>query len=210
VVPQASVLAFPFTVLEVAMLGITVPGLLPTIAAARAAGLDALAAVGLSALADRLYVHLSGGERQRTHIARALCQIAAPPARAGQTRCLLLDEPTSNLDLAHQSVVLEAVRRQAERGIAVLAVMHDLNLAAALADELVLLVGGEIRAAGPPRQVLRDGLLSAAYGCPVSPNRTPAGERPFVLPPAVFFDRPAAAMRLVEDACGPQPAPARP
>ncbi len=116
VVPQASALAFPFTVLEVAMLGITVPGLSPTTSAARAAGIEALAAVGLSALADRLYVHLSGGERQRTHIARALCQIAASAARADQTRCLLLDEPTSNLDLAHQSLVLEAVRRQASGG----------------------------------------------------------------------------------------------
>jgi iron complex transport system ATP-binding protein len=198
VVPQASVLAFPFTVLEVAMLGVTVPGLAPTTADARAAGLEALAAVGLSALADRLYVHLSGGERQRTHIARALCQIAAPAARADQTRCLLLDEPTSNLDLAHQSLVLEAVRRQAERGIAVLAVMHDLNLAAALADELVLLAGGEVKAAGPPRLVLRDGLLTAAYGCPVTTNRTPAGGRPFVLPPAVLFSQ-GAAVRLVAD-----------
>ena len=206
VVPQASALAFPFTVLEVAMLGITVPGLSPTTSAARAAGIEALAAVGLSALADRLYVHLSGGERQRTHIARALCQIAASAVRADQTRCLLLDEPTSNLDLAHQGLVLEAVRRQASGGTAVLAVMHDLNLAAALADELVLLVGGEIKASGPPRQVLRDGLLSAAYGCPVTPNRTPGGDRPFVLPPAVFFPQPAPAIRLVADAPDPLPA----
>ena len=129
-----------------------------------------------------------------------------PPARADQTRCLLLDEPTSNLDLAHQGLVLAAVRRQASGGTAVLAVMHDLNLAAALADELVLLVGGEIKASGPPRQVLRDGLLSAAYGCPVSPNRTPGGDRPFVLPPAVFFAQPAPAIRLVADAPDPLPA----
>jgi iron complex transport system ATP-binding protein len=199
VVPQTSALAFPFTVLEVAMLGVTVPGLSPTTAAARAAGLEALAAVGLAALADRLYVHLSGGERQRTHIARALCQIAAPAARGEQTRCLLLDEPTSNLDLAHQGLVLEALRRQASAGAAVLAVMHDLNLAAAFADELVLLVAGEIRASGTPRQVLRDGLLSAAYGCPVRANRTPGGDRPFVLPPAVFLAQPAPPIRLVED-----------
>jgi iron complex transport system ATP-binding protein len=137
---------------------------------------------------------------------RALCQIAAPAARRDRTRCLLLDEPTSNLDLAHQGLVLEALRRQASEGVAVLAVMHDLNLAAALADELVLLVGGEIKASGPPRQVLRDGLLSAAYGCPVSTNRTPGGDRPFVLPPAVFFAQQAPAVRLVADAPDPQPA----
>jgi iron complex transport system ATP-binding protein len=143
--------------------------------------------VGLSALADRLYVHLSGGERQRVHIARALCQLSQPTFRAGESRCLLLDEPTSNLDLAHQSLVLDAVRAQAERGCAVLAVMHDLNLAAALADDMVLLVRGQVAAAGPARQVLQDGLLSAAYGCEVFANRTPGRDRPFVLPPSVFL-----------------------
>jgi iron complex transport system ATP-binding protein len=187
VVPQASMLAFPFTVLEVAMLGATVPGFAASTTAATEAALEALEAVGLSTLADRLYVHLSGGERQRVHIARALCQLSQPTHRAGESRCLLLDEPTSNLDLAHQSLVLDAVRRQAERGCAVLAVMHDLNLAAALADDMVLLVRGQVAAAGPAAQVLQDGLLSAAYGCEVFANRTPGRDRPFVLPPAVFL-----------------------
>ena len=186
VVPQASVLAFPFTVLEVAMLGITVPGLAETTQAATQAGLDALETMGLSRLRDRFYVHLSGGERQRVHIARALAQVAMSAARPGETRCLLLDEPTSNLDVAHQVLVLGAMRRQAERGLAVLAVMHDLNLAAALADHLVLLVAGEVAAAGPSAQVLCDRLLSQAYGCPVFANRTPQAGRPFVLPPAIF------------------------
>src|SRR5262245_38480742 len=101
-VPQTSVLAFPFTVLEVAMLGITVPGLAATTQAATQAGLEALETMGLARLRNRLYVHLSGGERQRVHIARALAQVAMSPARPGETRCLLLDEPTSNLDVAHQ------------------------------------------------------------------------------------------------------------
>jgi iron complex transport system ATP-binding protein len=187
VVPQASMLAFPFTVLEVAMLGITVPGFAASSTAATEAGLEALEAVGLSALADRLYVHLSGGERQRVHIARALCQLSLPTFHAGESRCLLLDEPTSNLDLAHQGLVLAAVRNQAERGCAVLAVMHDLNLAAALADDMVLLVRGQVAAAGPGGEVLQDGLLSAAFGCEVFANRTPGWDCPFVLPPAVFL-----------------------
>jgi iron complex transport system ATP-binding protein len=185
VVPQASMLAFPFTVLEVVMLGVTVPGFAASTKAAAQAAEAALETVGLSTLAQRLYVHLSGGERQRVHIARALAQIAMPGV-PGNTRCLLLDEPTSSLDLAHQGLVLRAVRRQARLGFAVLAVMHDLNLAAALADDLVLLVGGEVTAAGPAGRVLEDGLLSAAYGCPVYANRTP-GDRPFVLPPAIFI-----------------------
>jgi len=200
VVPQASMLAFPFTVLEVAMLGVTVPGFAASYPAAQEAALEALDAVGMSVLADRAYVHLSGGERQRVHIARALCQLAMPVLGLGETRCLLLDEPTSNLDLAHQALVLAAIRRQAERGVAVLAVMHDLNLAAALADDMVLLVRGQVAAAGPAARVLQDGLLTAAYGCPVFTNRTPGGQRPFVLPPAVFAAPHPVDARTAEEA----------
>jgi iron complex transport system ATP-binding protein len=65
--------------------------------------------------------------------------------------------------------------------------MHDLNLAAALAHDMVLLARGEVLAAGAPAAVLQDELLSTAYGCPVFTNRTPAGERPFLLPPSVFL-----------------------
>jgi iron complex transport system ATP-binding protein len=186
VVAQSSVLAFPFTVLEVAMLGVSVPGLETAAGNARAAALEALDAVGLRPLADRLYLHLSGGERQRVHIARALSQLAAAPIRPGETRCFLLDEPTSSLDLAHQSLVLGALRRQARLGLAVVAVFHDLNLAAALADGLMLLARGRVLAAGRAEDVLKDDLLTAAYGCPVHTNRTPGGGRPFILPPAAF------------------------
>ncbi|MBX9588508.1 MAG: heme ABC transporter ATP-binding protein [Hyphomonadaceae bacterium] len=186
VVPQASVLTFAFTVIEVALLGISVPGFETAPAHSRKAALDALHAVGLAGLASRPYVHLSGGERQRVHIARALCQLAAAPPPAAETRCILLDEPTASLDLAHQSLVLAAMRRQARSGTAVVAVFHDLNLAAALSDELILMERGRIVATGPAASVLKDDLLSAAYGCRVLTNRTPGEGRPFVLPPAVF------------------------
>lgn len=196
VVPQSSVLAFPFTVLEVAMLGVSVPGFDTAPAQARTAALGALDAVGLRDLAGRLYVHLSGGERQRVHIARALSQLAAPPYHRGETRCFLLDEPTSSLDLAHQSLVLTAIRRQASLGTAIVAVFHDLNLAAALADDLVLMTKGRVMAAGPPADVLSDDLLSAAYGCRVLTNRTPGEGKSFVLPPAIFpAPSPGAAER---------------
>src|SRR4029079_14317624 len=186
VVPQASGLTFPFTVLEVAMLGVSLPGFDAAPAQVKAAALDSLDAVGLRDLASRLYVHLSGGERQRVHIARALSQLAVPPYHPGKTRCFLLDETTSSLDLAHQSLVLAAIRRQARSGAAIVAAFHDLNLAAALADELVLLERGRAMAAGPASEVLRDDLLSAAYGCRVLTNRTPGDGKPFVLPPAIF------------------------
>jgi iron complex transport system ATP-binding protein len=194
-VPQASVLAFPFTVLEVAMLGVSVPGFDTAPARARSVAMEALDAVGLRGLTGRLYVQLSGGERQRVHIARALSQLDGTAARPGETRCFLLDEPTSSLDLAHQSLVLAAIRRQADLGVAVVAVLHDLNLAAALADELVLLERGRVMAAGPAGEVLKDDLLSAAYGCQVATNRTPGNGQPFVLPPAALAKTMREAVR---------------
>ena len=109
------------------------------------------------------------------------------PTIAGKTRCFLLDEPTSSLDLAHQ---IAGAGRHPAPGRAqappIVAVFHDLNLAAALADELVLLERGRVVAAGPASEVLRDDLLSAAYGCRVLTNRTPGEGKPFVLPPAIF------------------------
>jgi iron complex transport system ATP-binding protein len=186
VVPQSSTVAFPFTVREVVMLGVTVPGFALPDQAARARADTALDAVDLMPFAERLYPTLSGGERQRVHIARALCQLAAGARRHAESGCFLLDEPTASLDLAHQGHVLSAMRRQAGSGLAVLAILHDLNLAAAVADHLVLLAAGRVAAAGSPREVLSDELLSAAYGCRITPNRAPDQGRPFVLPPAAF------------------------
>jgi iron complex transport system ATP-binding protein len=182
VVPQAAALAFPFTVLEVVMMGARVPGF--EIAEPRAVNtaLDAIAAVGLAGFEQRLFTQLSGGERQRTSIARALCQLAAAFRPGAATTALLLDEPTASLDFAHQSLVLGEARRQADLGRAVLIVLHDLNLAAAYADEIVLMSAGRIAACGTAVQVLRDDLLSDVYGCRVRTNAAPADGRPFVLP----------------------------
>jgi iron complex transport system ATP-binding protein len=109
VVPQASVLTFPFTALEVTMLGITVPGFGVSDAAARTAALAALDGLDMADLKDRLYVHLSGASVSAC-ISRALCQLAMPAYGHGDTRCFLLDEPTASLDLAHQTQVLSALR----------------------------------------------------------------------------------------------------
>jgi iron complex transport system ATP-binding protein len=94
----------------------------------------------------------------------------------------MLDEPTASLDFAHQGAVLGEARRQAGMGRAVLAVLHDLNLAAAYADQIVLMCAGRIAAEGTAAQVLRDDLLSQVYGCPVRTNMAPGNGRPFVLP----------------------------
>jgi iron complex transport system ATP-binding protein len=183
VVAQSTALSFPFTVLEVVLLGATVPGFVPAEPRALAIAGDTLRTVGLSGFEQRLFTDLSGGERQRVHIARALCQLETAKLRPGETAALLLDEPTANLDLSYQGAVLGEARCQAGRGLAVLAILHDLNLAAAYADEIVLMSRGRIVVAGAPSKVLREDLLSEVYGCIVRMDTLPGFGHPIVLPP---------------------------
>ncbi|MFN3622554.1 MAG: heme ABC transporter ATP-binding protein [Hyphomicrobium sp.] len=184
VVPQATALSFPFTAREVVLLAATVPGFVAPSAKIDRTASECLRTVGLLGIADRLYTHLSGGERQRVHIARALLQLAMADRDAREPSILMLDEPTASLDLAHQGLILAEARRQARGGRAVLAVLHDLNLAAAFADELVLMSAGRIVIVGAAGDVLRDDVLSRAYGCDIRTNTTPAPGTPFVLPHA--------------------------
>lgn len=184
VVPQSTVLSFPFMVLECVMLGMTVPGFDLTGMRAVDTAHRIIGLVGLAGFERRQFTQLSGGERQRVSVARALCQLAAAPARPGETSVLLLDEPTSSLDLTHQSTVLALMREQARGGRAVVVVLHDLNLAAAFADEILLMRGGVAVACGSAASVLTDDVLSNAYGCAVRTNALPPGGRPFVIPGA--------------------------
>lgn len=129
-----------------------------------AAVLDRL---GLADLADRKLGRLSGGERQRLVIARAL---------ATEAPILLLDEPTSSLDIGHQQQALELVARlRADHGLTVIAAMHDLTLAGMYADRLVLLHEGVVAASGTPEEVLRPETLAEFYGVRVSVHREPDG-----------------------------------
>ena len=125
-------------------------------------------------LADRFVGELSGGEQQRVLLARALAQ---------STPILMLDEPTSHLDLHHQVGLLELVRKLAhDDGLAVLIAIHDLNLAARYADRIALLVGGQVKAIGSPEQVLCPDLISEAYQLPVQVFASPLDASPMVLP----------------------------
>jgi iron complex transport system ATP-binding protein len=135
----------------------------------------ALEWVGLTALADRRVGELSGGERQRVVLARALAQ---------EPRCVLLDEPTTHLDIHHQVAILSLVRRLViERGMAALVVLHDLNLASTFADQLVLLAAGRVLAQGTPRDVLRPELMRSIYGNEVATYQRPDDDQqPAVLP----------------------------
>ncbi len=105
-------------------------------------------------LATRPVASLSTGERQRVGLARVLAQ---------DTLVVLLDEPTSALDIGHQEAVMRLLRTTAAGGTAVLAVLHDLNLAAAHADRIILLDGGRVRTSGSPEEVLRSDILSDVY-----------------------------------------------
>src|SRR6185436_17871208 len=123
-------------------------------------------------LGDHQVDTLAGGERQRALLARALAQ---------EPQVLLLDEPTSHLDLLHQRHLVQLLRRlNRERGTTVIFVSHDLNLAAELADRLLLLSNGRVVRLGPPGEVLDAAVLEQAYGCPVWVERLATG-RPVVL-----------------------------
>lgn len=183
VVAQSTHLSFPFSVIEVVLLGATVPGFGQPSAVRLVAAYRALEDVGLSGFEDRIYTQLSGGERQWVHVARALCQLSSAENNRTEAPILLLDEPTSNLDLMHQVKVLNEVRRRVAQGWVALAVLHDLNLAAAFADTMILMSQGRITAAGNTDEVFRDDLLSAVYRCPVTTNVVGKTGQRFVLPP---------------------------
>jgi iron complex transport system ATP-binding protein len=180
VLPQSARLAFPFTVFEVVRLGLDCrAGISPAMRAQ--APLAALERVDLPGFGARRYEALSGGEQQRVHLARVLCQVGEPVVD-GVPRYLFLDEPTSSLDIKHQIGTLEIARRFARSGGGVLAILHDLNLAAAFADHLIVMRRGRLVAEGPPHEILTDALVEDVFELPLRVRATPTGDAPFVLP----------------------------
>lgn len=135
---------------------------------------SALGATRVSDLAERAVDELSGGQRQRVWIAMALAQ---------QTDILLLDEPTTFLDINHQIEVLDLlIDLNRARGTTIVMVLHDLNLAARYADHLVALAGGRVHVAGPPEQVLTEDTVSAVFGLRSRILTDPTSGRPMMLP----------------------------
>ena len=187
VAPQELLAPMPFTVEEIVGIGRTAR--LPRWSAPgpehRRAVEEAMAWMDVLALRTRTFHELSGGERQRVVIAMALAQ---------EPRLLLLDEPTSHLDVSHRLEILRLIERMnAERGLTVLLTSHDLNLAAEFCRRLLLLDRGRLVAEGPPEAVLREPLLREVYHCalrvrreddgaltvrPVRPPRSAAPARP--------------------------------
>jgi iron complex transport system ATP-binding protein len=176
VVPQTPVLPERFRVLDCVLMGRTphLRLLENESASDLAIARQAMIATDIWAIADRLIGEISGGERQRVVIARALAQ---------QTPVLLLDEPTAHLDIGHQAAVLEMARDLCTRdGKAVLAIVHDLTLAAQYCDRLIMLHRGEIVAQGAPEDVVTPEVLREVYGTRAAVFPHPETGRPVVAP----------------------------
>jgi ABC-type hemin transport system ATPase subunit len=124
-------------------------------------------------LQHRVFPTLSVGEQSRVSLSRVLAQ---------ETPLLLLDEPTAALDLRHQQLVMELAREIAGRGASLAVVLHDLNLASAFADRILLLREGRMAALGTPRETLTEPLLSEIFRCRVSVMPHPETGLPLVLP----------------------------
>jgi len=176
VVPQDLETAHPFTLFQMVMMArmagksrFSQPN-----EADREAALNALAQAGLADLRDHLFMRTSGGERQRTAIAMAL---------ASDPKIILMDEPTSHLDLAHRTQLITLLRRlHREHGITTLMIGHDLNLAAEHFPRIVLLDKGRVVADGPPNEVLTPALLEAVYHCPVATYEDPLNKALRIFP----------------------------
>jgi iron complex transport system ATP-binding protein len=202
VLPQRSTIEFAFAVEDVVRMGRSPHHDSPFVrrrtmrsnandAAESAIVADCLRRAGIAHLAKRTFPSLSGGEQARACFARVLAQ---------DTPLVLLDEPTAALDIRYQHLVLAEARRLASQGRAVVAVLHDLNLAAAYASRMAVMHHGALAAIGAPADVLTAELLSCAYDHPVDVLRDPRTGLPLVIP------RPGAvpASDLEEDAdCEP-------
>ncbi len=175
VLPQSSSLSFNFTVQEVVELG----GLTLTASQAQIQHIatENMEKTGVAHLANRLYPSLSGGEQQRVHLARILTQVA----QSSRPPILMLDEPTSALDIAHQHHTLALLQLLARQGAGILAVVHDLNLAAQYADRVLLLDQGKVMADGAPSEVLSAPLIEQVYDYPVQILSHPQHHYPIVI-----------------------------
>ncbi len=176
--PQMSLLSFPYTVEEVVLLGRT-----PHASGSEADRVILERVLELTDTLDlrhRLYTQLSGGERQRTQLARVFAQVWGEESLAG--KLLLLDEPTSALDLAHQQQMLAAVQLLARRGCAVVLAIHDLNLAASIADTVLVLDRGRQVALGSPQQVFTPSLFKEVFQVDVIVSSHPQQGFPLIIP----------------------------
>lgn len=173
VLPQEASVSFPFPVADIVSMGRAPWAGLAAAAEDEALTAAAMESTGVSDLAERRFPTLSGGERARVMLARVLAQ---------DTQLLLLDEPTAALDIRHQELVLDLASQLAERGGAVIVVLHDLGLAAAYAHRVAILSRGRVAAQGSPADVFTASLLSSVYQHEVEVLPHPRTGVPLVVP----------------------------
>jgi len=175
-VPQEVPADFPFTVNELVLMGRS--PYLGMLGLPQEEDLEiakqALAFTTAEHLAHRKLDQLSGGERQLVFIARAICQ---------QPQIILLDEPTASLDLSHQIKIMDLMEKlKLEKGVTIVMVSHDVNLAAMYGDTLLLLKDGKLVRLGVPEEVLTFKVLEEAYGCTLLVDESPLGKFPRITP----------------------------
>lgn len=174
VMPQHCSLSFPFKAIEVVELGLGSQ----TISSPDDLLREVMTETNTWELRDQPYGKLSGGEKQRVQLARVLVQIWEIKP---YPRYLLLDEPTSSMDIAQQHHVLQIVSRLKERNIGILAIVHDLNLAAAYADKVALLKDGVIRDQGEAAAVLTSENLEKTFDHPVKVAKDPDNDQLIII-----------------------------
>lgn len=191
VVPQSSSTDFIFTAYDIVMMG-RIPHFKSRLSNETKSDADvvkdAMRRTNTWRFSGRQFSELSGGERQRVLIARALAQ---------QPRCLLLDEPTVYLDINGQFEVMDLIRRlNRESGITVIAVLHDVNLAARYCDTIALLSHGRLEAIGPPAEVLAPETIQSVYGIDVIVRKDPFSQAVYVLPHTSVLGAPKHGRRV--------------
>lgn len=175
--PQQALLNFPFTVKEVVSLG-RIP---------HATGFardqiiveQAMSATDVSNMATRLYTQLSGGEKQRVQLARIFAQVWSVGTQGNQL--ILLDEPTNGLDLGHQQMLMEQLRRLANDGFTIVLVLHDFNIIASIADNITVLHQAQVTAQGSPQEVLTVDLFRDIFSSDVDIVPHPRHHHPVVI-----------------------------
>ena len=123
-------------------------------------------------LLERKFNHLSGGEQRRVHFARTLLQLWRP-SNSKDPKYLLLDEPTANLDLTYEILIMDIAKKITKNGVGVLIILHDLNLAAKYADKIMVLKDGNTLGTGLPGDVLNSELLTEAYDIKITIQNNP-------------------------------------
>ncbi|MEL7256029.1 MAG: ATP-binding cassette domain-containing protein [Pseudomonadota bacterium] len=172
VLEQTPTLSAEFTLMELVELGVPI-GIAPDHMAALTA--PVLSTLGLGALADRYVSELSGGQRHKAHLARVLTQLHGN-RQLGHDCHLFLDEPTASLDIGQQAKVLMATQDLARDGVGIFVVLHDLNLAAAYADRVILMREGQVMYSDAPAAVLTEARLSEAYDTPIMVEVASSGQ----------------------------------